>query len=248
MLRLFPTLLLAACGTDLTEDPVGPDLDAAAQDVEDALDAADPEPLLALLMGTDMPTMAGCPTVDRVEEPEGTREIWTGGCFQPDGTFVDGRLERFEGLDGTWVSGEAFALVRDGQTALFLDGAIELKGDGDIWLIDATATTCSNLGRSCEVGTVSVDLALTVFPAETYPTVYDVTVSGVVTTETSPILVDGAWRIDRTACGIEPMDGMVAIQHGTHQTLQLDGANTCDACAEWVLQGRPAPAYCATSF
>ena len=115
-------------------------------------------------------------------------------------------------------------------------------------MIDAAATTCSTLGRNCAVGTVSVDLALTVFPAETYPVNYDVTVSGVVTTDTSPIVFDGAWSIDRTVCGIEPTEGMVAIQRGTHQSLQLDGATACDACAEWVLQGRPAPAYCATSF
>jgi hypothetical protein len=233
---------------DPSADSFGPDLDSASDDVEVALTAADPEPLIALLAGPGLDIVDGCPTVERLASAEGVRELWTGDCIQTDGTFISGRLERFEGASTGWVSGEGFGIYRNGRMEMFIDGAVSLSGEGGLWLVDATATTCSASGWNCADGTVSVDLAFTVFPTEGYPSAYEVTVSGVVASDASPIVIDGAWSIDRETCGVEPTGGMIAIQRGVHQTLQLDGAVACDACADWVLQGRPVSAYCATSF
>jgi hypothetical protein len=247
MIRLLPMLCLWACGADAPVDPFAHRLEGAAQELEFALDASDPEPLIALLSGPRIAVEDGCPSVERIEDTAGIRETWTGGCVQADGTFIDGQLERFEGTTGDWISAEGFAVLRDDALLFYLDGAIEMAGEGGIWLIDATATTCG-LEQDCAQGTMSVDLAFSIFPAAGFPHDYDVTVSGFIATDTTPILIDGAWRIDRAVCGIEPMDGTIAIQRGTHQTLRLDGAVACDACAEWALQGRPAPSYCATAL
>ena len=120
--------------------------------------------------------------------------------IQPDGTRIEGRLSWFDGHNTAWTAGEGFTVSGPEGLLYSLDGAIEVQGEDTLWLAEANATTCS--GATCAIGPVAVDLSYTIFPAEGYPTDYDVTVSGVVagTDEAGTIVIEGAWSIDEDVC------------------------------------------------
>ena len=143
-----------------------------------------------------------------------------------------------------WTAGEAFSVIGAEGLERYLDGAVEVTGEDALWLAEATATACA--GNTCAQGAAAVDLSYTIHPAEGYPHDYDLTVSGVVAPleDAGAIVIDGAWSIEDGTCPMEPIQGLIVIQRTDHQTLSLDGATACDACAVWMVQGRDAPAFC----
>jgi len=244
--RFLAITLLSACAFRAEQTPVGPDMNLAATELSLALEGSRPEPLLNWALDPHglIDTNSGCPSITQSSVDGGLLEVWEGGCEQPDGTQIDGRLIWFDGPTSAWTSAEGFSVTGPDGLELALDGAVEITGEGALWLADATATACA--GASCANPALSVDLAYTVFPAEGYPSDYDLTVSGVIAIveESGAITIDGAWSIDESACAEEPIQGLVAVQSSNHQTLTLNGSDTCDDCAAWVVQGRDAPAYC----
>jgi hypothetical protein len=246
MTRIIAISLLSACAVRSDPAPVGPDLDLAAVDLSMALESVRPDPLLAWALEphTIIDTTSGCPAITRVDQDEGTLEHWEGGCVQPDGTRIEGRLSWFDGPATAWAAGEGFSIIDAQGLVRHLDGAVEVTGEGALWLAEANATTC--VGEVCAEGTSAVDLTYTIHPAAGYPHDYDLTVSGVVAPrdDAGAIVIDGAWSVEETTCAIEPVRGLIAIQRADHQTLTLNGASACDECAAWVVQGRDAPAYC----
>lgn len=227
---------------------MGPDLQTAAAELTQALQAARPDPLLAWALEPHglVDTSSGCPLVTAVEQEGGTMELWEGDCVQPDGTRIEGQLRWFDGHSTAWASAEGFAVIGPEGLIYSLDGAVEIQGEDALWLAEANATACA--GQTCSTGLIAVDLSYTIFPAEGYPQDYDLTVSGVVAgaEESGTIMIEGAWSIDDAACESEPVQGLVAVKRGAHQTLHLDGASACDTCADWVVQGRVVPAFCGT--
>jgi hypothetical protein len=246
MRPFFASLLLTACGVSTTPAPTGPDLAGAADDLQATLERSNPQPLLAWALEPHslLDTSSGCPAVTVTEQEGGVFEQWQGDCEQPDGTQVHGSLTWFDGPDSAWTAGEQFSVEDFEGLVISLDGAVEVQGEGALWLAEANAMTCQ--GTACADGPMAVDLSYTIFPAEGYPLDYDVTVSGVVAESGGAIIIDGAWSIDEATCAREPINGLIAVKHGTHQTLRLDGASACDACGSWMVQGRDAPAYCGT--
>lgn len=198
--------------------------------IEDILDADDACPVLAVMEHGD----DGLGT---------TRELWTGGCQLSDGTVVDGVLEWVAQPDGLWIAGEGFSITRDGTQELYVDGTLEIIEQQDLLLVDADATWCGHSAFPCDGDPLTVDLRYSIYPAHQYPEIYDVTVSGVVAPG-APIAVEGSWRVDQRICATEPMDGVFALDDGQRHDLTLDGAVACDACAEWVVQGRAVSPFC----
>lgn len=244
---LLSATLLGACAINTDPEPNGPDLQLASEDLDQVLRATDPDPLLvwALAPHSIIDTRSGCPSVSTQVQDGGVLELWAGDCTQPDGTQITGRLSWFDGDNSAWAAGEHFAVWDSEGLQASLDGAIEVQATDELWLADVSAAACY---LDCTPGPASVDLSYTVFPASGYPADYDLTVSGVVigADDDSAILIDGAWRTQSAVCEAEPVSGMLAVKRGVHQTLVLDGALECDACASWTVQGRLAPAFCSS--
>ena len=231
--------LLAGCADVPPVTAVPPD----AGVVTDALIGAQPEPLVDLVEDTAafLPLDAGCPTV----ELDGDRERFSGGCALADGTEVLGSLTRYDDGDAAWLAGDGFALRQDGETTLFFDGAVELQREGDLLYVEAATTMCGAGSLDCADGVVRLDLSFTLFPVGNYPASYDATVSGVVSVAgEAPIAVEGAWSIDGAACENEPASGIFALRRGEAHALELDGADACDGCAAWAVQGVSAGSFC----
>ena len=250
--RALPLLLLALGGcTSAVPAAVAPDGSA----VEQALRAAQPGPLLELpsLLDALLPPEDDCllPEILAVDE-QGipVREAWSGTCRVGD-LLIEGALERLDRPDEQWLAGENFSISRvtaQGTVQeVFLDGAVEVVEQEDLLLVDASATWCGGPDAPCDDGPVTVDLSFSLFPADGYPDAYDVTVSGVVARQV-PIMVEGSWTTDLAACDREPTDGVFALRRGDRHDLILDGAERCDACATWTVQGLDAPAFCTDAF
>lgn len=236
---LLSAVVLGACATD---DPAGFD-QPLPDHVQAAWSAVQPEGLVDLVDDplAAIPQGLTCPTVEVVDGVE----TWTGGCALLDGTVIEGSLSLQGGDDVTWVAGDRFAVYRDDRLDLYLDGAIELSGDADLLLLDAAATTCG-AHVDCDQGLLTLDLRFTLLPADDALQVYDATVRGFVATEDAePATVEGAWRYDALSCQVEPLDGIFAVLLDQRHTLVLDGELSCDACAERLVQGEQASAWCA---
>lgn len=232
-------LLLAGCASTPTGGQEQPDSSALGP----ALAASRPEPLVDLVL--DAREVLGaeedCPLVVPVDE---TRERWIGGCTLSDGTTVDGELVRYDGPEGAWLAAEGFALRQDGELLIYLDGALELFGEGDQMTLDAALSTCG-VSMSCVQGVTTVDLSFSLFPLASWPTDYEATVTGVVAVGgAAPTAVDGTWSIDEAICPSEPVDGIFTLARGKRHALSLDGAADCDGCAPWNVQGLTVGEYC----
>ncbi|MEL6344912.1 MAG: hypothetical protein AAFV53_17475 [Myxococcota bacterium] len=249
MRRFSPILcsLLIGCETLPPTAAAVPDRDV----VDQAIRAARPGPLLELsaLAHTLVPMEGGCPVVETFDFVDGvpTRERWTGGCVLSDGAVLSGTLEILDQDGEQWIAGDDFSVSHNGALELYLDGAIEAVEREDLLLVDASATWCGGDDAPCAAGTVTVDLSYSLFPADGYPSDYDVTVSGVVAPGTA-ITVEGSWSVDLDACDSEPTDGVFALRRGERHDLTLDGALDCDACAHWIVQGVDVPEYCGLDF
>lgn len=237
---LLPFLALAAACAPVGEVDTAPL--ASPDQVGATWAAVQPEGLLDLVEATAdaVPQGFACPTVDIVDGVE----TWTGGCTLLDGTVIEGSLQRYQGVDGAWVAGERFAVVRDDALELYLDGAVELSDQGDLLLLDAAATTCG-AHVDCAGGLVSLDLRYSLRLDEDQPRVADAAVRGFVALgDGDPAAVEGAWRVLEPVCELEPVDGLFAVQLDQRQTLALDGDTACDGCAAWTVQGVDAPPWC----
>ena len=123
---LLPVIaLLGACGPALQPDPAPL---ASPDDIGASWAAVQPEGLLDLVEATAdaVPQGLACPAVDFVDGVE----TWAGDCALLEGTVIEGSLQRYDGMDGAWLAGERFAVIRDDQLLLYLDGAIELLAEG----------------------------------------------------------------------------------------------------------------------
>ncbi len=235
---------LTACGTTVVNEgsvqvQTGPLLDTvAAVQLEPLVDlVAQPLPYL-------MPT-ADCPRHTILESAEDTtHERWEGGCTREDGAMVEGDMERFDGPHGAWLAGHDFRIEDNGKLRFGLDGAIELSTGSALWLVDAAVALCGTRNWPCDNGVLGLDLSYTVYPADTFPEDYDTTVSGIVATETATATLDGAWGVDISQCGIEPIWGSLSVYRGMHHAILLDGASDCDGCASLKVQGTTAPKLC----
>ncbi len=240
MMRLgFIAGLLVGCGSTAPTDASAPD----ASVLVTTLAASRPEPLVELVL--DPREALGvedeCPRVVEVDE---TQERWVGGCSLSDGTRVTGELSLYDGPEGAWVAADGFALRQDDELLLYLDGAVELFGDGDQMTLDAAASMCG-VGLSCAEGIATVDLSFSLFPLATWPVDYDATVTGVVALGgTAPTAVDATWSIDEAICASEPVDGLFTLARGERHALTLDGQEDCDGCAIWTIQGLAVGEHC----
>ncbi len=236
--------MLTACGTAPSTSPV---VEADPAPMLEAFTAVQPEPLVELVEQphTVIGTSASCPIVTVLESaPDTLREHWQGGCTLENGQEIVGELERFDGPDGAWIAGNGFRLQQDTEVLFVLDGAIEITVAGELWLIDAAASVCGTEHWACGEGVLGLDLDFTIYPAALFPQDYDTTVSGALATEDTTFTLDGAWSVDETACILEPTRGMLSVQQGRHHALTLDGADSCDGCLGWQVQGQPTPGLC----
>jgi len=233
--------LLAACGAPLPTDTAPL---ASPEAIGATWDAVQPDGLLELVDATAdaVPQGLSCPSVDIIDGIE----TWTGGCSLQDGTLILGRLQRYDGPDDAWVSGDRFAVLHEDGLDLYLDGSIEVQDQGELVHLDASATTCG-AHVACADALVSLDLHYTLRLDDESQRVADATVRGFVSLDgDEPTAVEGAWRVDEQACELEPVDGIFAAHFAQRQTLELDGAVSCDGCAAWTVQGVDAPAWCPT--
>jgi hypothetical protein len=244
MRTFFLLLMLTACGISPATTPV---VEADPAPLLEAMSAVQPEPLVELVEHphTVIGTAEDCPVVTVLESaPDTLREHWQGGCTLESGHEVTGEIERFDGPDGAWIAGNGFRLQLGSDTIFMLDGAIEVSVSGELWLIDAAASVCGTENWACTQGLLGLDLAFSIYPAALFPNDYDTTVSGAMATEDSTFTLDGAWSVDDSTCILEPTRGMLSVQQGLHHALTLNGADNCDGCIGWQVQGQPTPGLC----
>ncbi len=241
---LLFTSLLTACGSPGgTEDFTAVD----PQPVIHAMDAIELEPLIAWI---EQPmalidSQMDCPALTIVEQTsDSIHEHWTGGCQLADGRSITGEIERFESPDGAWIVGRDFRIYDGDDVLVGLDGAIEIIPTNDLWLVDVAAATCGAANWTCSQGLLGLDLNYTIYPAASFPSDYDATVSGTVATEFGTTTLDGAWSIDADVCSEEPASGLLSIHQGAHHAISHDGERACDGCADWKFQGQEAPRLC----
>ena len=244
MTRFFIPLASVGCGVaaDLgaptSADPTAA-IEASAAIQLDALVALVEQP--AAVVALD----AQCPRLTKLAEDDATLHVrLDGDCSTADGQIVTGHLEHYEGPDGLWLVGSDFQVFEGGTRVFGLDGAVEITPSGSLWLVDVAAAMCGTQSWACGEGVLALDLTYTVFPAAGFPEDYDTTVSGTVATERASMTLDGAWSIDRAQCAVEPVSGMLSIQRGEHHALTHDGAQACDGCADWQVQGQAFNALC----
>lgn len=241
MARPHPLLLLGlglAGGCLPQAEPQAPL--ASPDAIGAAWSAVQPDGLVELVLSPadTLPGDDGCPILDVVDGVE----VWSGGCVMMDGTVVEGSLQRFDGPDGAWVVGDRFTVLSGDGLQLYLDGAVELRGQGELILLDAAATTCG-AHVDCQDGLVSLDLRYSL--RLDGQQVADAAVRGFVALDDDdPTAVEGAWRVAPERCELEPTDGLFAAQLDQRQALELDGDDACDGCAAWTVQGQVAPPWC----
>ena len=85
--------------------------------------------------------------------------------------------------------------------------------------------------------TVGLDLDYSVYPMDTFPSAYSVSVSGAVDGDAMFVSVEGAWQTDQTRCDAEPTFGSVVLDTLPRQTLTLEGDDQCDGCVGWQVEG-----------
>jgi len=240
MIRALPALaLLAGCDGTQPQDRAAPDPKTLAP----ILSVSRPESLMDLVLDTREALGAeeDCPSVTAMDEG---LERWMGGCRLSDGTQVEGELTRYDGPEGVWVAADGFTLRDGAGLALYLDGAVELIGEGDQMTLDVAASLCG-VGLSCDAGVATADLSFILYPLTTWPTNYDASVTGVVALGGSaPTAVDGTWSVDVDQCSSEPVDGIFTLARGERHALTLDGQTDCDGCATWNVQGLQVGEYC----
>lgn len=239
MTRLFPLpLLLAGC---LTAEPLAEATAIAPDELEGTWRAAQPQGLLDLVV--DPHVLLGddplCPTL--VEDETGS--TWTGGCMRDDGAWIEGRLQQIRGTEELWLVADRFAVVGTDGLEMVVDGGLVQTEAGSLVWLDASMLLCG-VHTSCRDGLVGLDLRYGL-RLEDDGLIADVAVRGVIGLDgREPASIDGAWRLDPRLCAPEPVDGLLALQSDQRQSIELDGADACDGCATWTVQGTAASAWC----
>lgn len=244
-MRLFSIVLLTTgCGITAAEDAF---VEADPTPVSEAMRVLDPGPLVDLVHrpGDAIKADEACPRVVSLDAgTSATHERWIGGCMTDDGAAVFGTLERFDGPNLAWVTGSEFRIEQAGDVIFALDGAVELTDVDALWLMDVSVSICGLAEWRCEDGMIGMDLTSTLFPSSGFPDDYDATLSGAIATDRSTMTVEGAWSMRADFCAIEPTHGALTIRQGDLHVLTLDGAQDCDACGLWEVQGQPMPGLC----
>jgi hypothetical protein len=229
--------------------------DVDASSLQNALPFTDPIPLIDIenTLRSKIPMSPQCPSIHTIDN----LEIWQADCELRDGHRLEGEL-RFE-IDtspylveqGDTIKGrtenilaENFHYTIDGETTLYLDGHIQFWSIDRLLRMEQVLNQCGLYGDGCTEPISYTDMVASIYPSDS-PS-YDVTVSGLVLTD-SPILIDGTWHIDPTACPTEASSGMIAVQHTNRHDIILDGAISCDGCADWSIEGSSVGPFCSFS-
>jgi len=246
-------LLAIAC-----VDDTAPTTERDVSTVSSLLDAIDVHRTVALATEPErvLELDDGCRT-DPIELPADLADTlapadgamrWEGPCFLEDGALLDGSLTLTPTPDGTVLSAEAFTISEGDDLQVSLSGALELSRVDDLLQLDVSMQACGAMGNSCGADpghTVGLDLDYSVYPMDTFPSSYSVSVSGAVDGDGTFVSVEGAWQADDSQCGVEPTEGSVAFGTFPRQTLTLEG--TCDGCVDWQVEGIDVAPLCAAS-
>lgn len=220
---------------------------AAVSSLLDAIDvhravalATDPEGTLEL-DGSCLVADADLPA----ELPLGSTR-WAGPCFLEDGAFLDGTLTLSPTADGMVLGAEGFSISAVDELEVALSGAVELARVDDLLQLHVSLQSCGTLGPSCAEPdpTVGLDLDYSVYPMDTFPAAYSVSVSGAVDGGGSFVSVEGTWQADTGRCDTEPVEGSVVFGTSPRQSLTLDGDAACDACGAWQVEGFEVDPFC----
>jgi hypothetical protein len=136
-----------------------------------------------------------------------------------------------------------FDSVNERTMFLYLDGTIILNKYDDLLSIELMGTFCGLYGDSCATSPRQLELYSTLFPLSTYPQKYHHTISGTLFSPT-PHGFEGSWEINSQLCEIEPSAGAFEAQRVKRHDLLFDGAQKCDHCARWMLQGEERAEFC----
>lgn len=241
-------LLALACAPE--PPPAAAPADGLA--VAQAMALADPDLALGLLGGlTDQLRTTGCEPA-AFSDGEGLREVWS-AC--PEGADA-GEVERYDDGASGWLEATGLRLVEGvGRPVLRLDGAAEhaleedeVTGQVRLGRLDLNAALCSDdlCGPEWDEETdlLHVDLSWTLVPDDD-PQRRDVLLTGtLVTPELGPTLVEGAWTVDPALCEVEPMGGKLLLRADQGHAVLFNGADACDGCGEWLVDGERIGAVC----
>ena len=241
---VIAALLTSGCAIE--HEPIAErDVDTVS-DLLDALDversialAVDPETTLQLDQGCRVHPDTGAPFNDQMAPTDILR--WEGPCQLEDGAFLEGSLTLSPTPDGQVLSAESFSVTADGETQVMLSGAMELTRIDNLLELHVSMHACGAVGISCagadDTPTVGLDLDYSVYPMDTFPSAYSVSVSGAVDGDAMFVSVEGAWQADETLCDAEPVIGSMVLDTLPRQTLTLEGGEQCDGCVGWQVEG-----------
>jgi len=243
-MRLWlPVVVLVGCGID--DDLPTTERDVAV--VADLLDAIEPARVVGLVLDPE-----GALELDgiacQIQSTDPTERMWVGPCILDDGAVLDGTLSMRPTHDGLLLSADGLIITQGAQTEVVLSGAVELTRRDDLMQLDVAIQGCGAVGPSCDRladnELFGINLDYTIYPADTFPSIYSATVSGAVGRTETIVGVEAAWQVDRHACAHEAVEGTVAFGTFPRQTLDLDGHIACDGCVGWRVQGVEVPALC----
>ena len=237
-------MLLIACNVNEEIPPNERDL----SEVGDLVEAVQPHKVMSLALDPEGTLQLGDVTCrDPIDEDEDTVS-WSGPCLLDDGALLEGELTQHSTSKGVLLSAENLTISQGDRTEVMLSGAIELKRRDDLVQLDVSVQGCGTVGPSCDSlaqgGSFGIDLDFSLYPADTFPSVYSATVSGAVGRTDAIVGVEGTWQVDTDQCAIEATDGTLAFGTYPRQTLELDGATGCDGCAGWRIEGLEVPDLC----
>lgn len=229
--------------------------DVDPSSLQNALPFTDPIPLIDIenTLRSKIPMTPQCPSIHTIDN----LEIWQADCDLKDGHRLEGEL-RFEIDTATYtleedeplkgrsenIVAESFHYSVDGETSLYLDGHIQFWSIDRLLRMEQVLNQCGLYGNVCEDPITYTDMVASIYPSDS-PN-YDVTVSGLILTN-SPILIDGTWNINPTECPTEATSGIIAVQQTNRHDIILDGAISCDGCADWSVEGSSVGPFCSFS-
>jgi hypothetical protein len=176
---------------------------------------------------------------------------WEGPCILEDGARLEGSLLMSASEDGLVLSAEAFSIWEGDELQVALSGALELTRVDNLLQLDVSMQACGAMGPSCadtrSTPTVGLDLDYSIYPIDTFPERYSVSVSGAVDGEDRFVSIEGAWQADHSRCDAEPTEGSVVLGTLPRQLLTLEGAEQCDGCVLWQVEGIDVEPLCSAS-
>jgi len=243
MRHWLPIVLLVGCGID--EEVPTTERDVA--EVGDLVEAIQPARVVALALHPELALQLDGDACREYTLDTDTL-IWSGPCALQDGAQLEGNLSLRPTDDGLLLSADGLSISQGGRIEVMLSGAIELTRWDDLVQLDVSIQGCGAVGPSCDKlddgDSFGLDLDYSLYPADTFPSLYTATVSGAVGRTETIVGVEGTWQVDQEQCAEEAIDGTIAFGTFPRQTLELDGASACDGCAGWRVEGVEVPALC----